>query len=300
MTSLYSDYTKLSSYLAGQQFGPKSTVPLPDMNYPILPQYKVYYGVNTLIHDSTPYTGYYNIESGYGNQQTSCTQFMVGSCPSNQYVQPFTPPTPPQPQSLASKEGFQLDSTMSLDDLRAELKKLKLIMFTQDGCKFCTDVLKDLHLKKACPNIKILNLKDKANLKLFQMYGGRAVPFFVSETTKKTFTGHPKNLNTLYAHLKAAVAQNGTPANDLKARIKELDVHILVSDRCGYCRRLRSMLDANGLTDVVRVYRDNDPEASYVFGQFRYDGVPFIVSTKTGKHITGAPQSVAQLLQSLY
>lgn len=295
MTSLYSDYTKLSSYLQGQQFGPKSTVPLPDMSYPILPQYKVYYGVNTLTHDSTPYTGYYNIESGYGNQQTSCTTFNVGSCPSNQYVQPFTPP-PPAPKP--SNEGFEYDR-MNMDDLRKELKNLKVVMFTQDGCKFCADVLKDLQLKKMCPNIKILNLKDKANLKLFQMYGGRAVPFFVSETSKRTFTGHPKNLSTLYAHLKHVDAA-AAPANDIKTRIKDMDIHILVSDRCGYCRRLRSMLDANGLTDVVRIYRDNDPEAAYVFGQFQYDGVPFIVSTKTGKHITGAPQSVGQLLQSLY
>lgn len=298
MTSLYSDYTKLSNYLEGQQFGPKSSVPLPDMNYPILPQYKVYYGVNTLTHDSTPYTGYYNIESGYGNQQTSCTGFMVGSCPSNQYIQPFTPPVP------SSNEGFEYgaSSGLSADGLKKELKNLKLIMFTQDGCKFCTDVLKDLQLKKVCPNIKILNLKDKANLKLFQMYGGQAVPFFVSETTKRTFTGHPKTLAALHAHLKGASSPPSPTGGggDLKSRLKELDVHILVSDRCGYCRRLRSMLDSNGVSDVVRVYRDNDPEAVYVFGQFRYDGVPFIVSTKTGKHITGAPQSISQLLQSLY
>jgi len=281
MTSLYSDYTQLASYLEGQQFGPKPSVPEPSMSYPLLPQYQVQYGLNSLTHDSNPYTGYYNIESGYGNNK--CTTFMVGSCPSNQYIQPFAPPQPPV-------ESFEYNDK----DLTTELKKLKIIMFTQDGCKFCKDVVTDLDLKKKCPNLKILNLKDKSNMKLFQMYGGNAVPFFVSTETKKTFTGHPKSLSVLLKHL------SEIPKDDLKSVIKDMDIHVLVSDRCGYCRRLTNLINSNGLTDVVRVYRQDDPNVAYVFGKYRYDGVPFIVSMKTGKNITGAPQTISQLLNALY
>lgn len=285
MTSVYSDYTKLSSYLEGQQFGPKSSVPTPSMNYPILPKYNVSYGLNTLTHDSDPYTGYYNIESGYGQNPTSCTGFMVGSCPSNAYVQPFTPPI--------LKERFQM-ATKDPKELAAKLKDLKLIMFTQDGCKFCKDALDDLNLKKMCPNVKILNLKNKANLKLFKDYNGMAVPMFVSEKTKQTFTGKPSSLELLVDKL------GGDNGKDIKSAVKDLDVHVLVSDRCGYCKKLKNMLDANGVSEVITFYKDSDPSANQVFGRFSFDGVPFILSKKTGKHITGAPQSLQQILASLY
>ena len=294
MTSLYSDYTNLSNYLEGQQFGPKPSVPTPDMAYPVLPENRVNYGYRALTHDSSPYTGYYNIESGYGSQN-KCGTFMYGSCPSNTYVRPYFP-APPSPSP--STEGFQVGaSAPSAGTLKPQLKELKLVMFTQDGCKYCSDVVKDLDLKKNCPSMKILNLKDKKNIEVFQGYGGQGVPFFVSQKTNKTFTGHPKSLSTLVNALELQSVPVQT--NDVRAILKGLDVKLLLDRRCGYCKKLKSMLEQNGVSDVVVMYWDNDPSAKDVFGGLAIDGVPVIYSMKTGKHIVGAPASLSQLISGL-
>lgn len=291
MTSLYNDYTTLSTYLEGQQFGPKSAVPTPDMAYPILPENRVNYGYRTLTHDATPYTGYYNIEAGYGSGQ-KCTTFNVGACPSNAFVRPYAPA--PQPPSPPSVEGFEMGNGK---DVQSKLKDLQLVMYTQDNCKYCTDVMKDLNLRKACPNLKVKNLKDKKNLQEFLGYGGQGVPFFASVRTGRTFTGHPRNLETLVSSLNMSATPSST--DDVRAQLKGLDVKVLMDRRCGYCKRLRSMLEQNGVSDVVVLYWNSDPEAQDVFGHLSTDGVPVVFSQRTGKYIVGAPASVAQMIQAL-
>lgn len=294
MTSLYSDYTNLGNYLEGQQFGPKSSVPTPDMAYPILPENRVNYGYRVLTHDSSPYTGYYNIESGYGKQGT-CTTFNYGSCPSNAYVRPYAPapPSPPTP----SNEGFQYGGKADNGTLRTHLKNLDVVMFTQDNCKYCNEALKDLDLRKNCPNLKVLNIKDKKNLDLFLGYGGQGVPFFVSKKTGKSFTGHPQTLSTLMNSLEMSSIPSTT--NDVRAILKGLDVKLLLDRRCGYCKRLKNLLEQNGVTDVVVMYWSEDPSAKDIFGHLTIDGVPVIYSVKTGKHIVGAPTTMDQLIRAL-
>ena len=292
MTSLYSDYTNLANYLEGQQFGPKSSVPTPDMAYPILPENRVNYGYRALTHDSTPYPGYYNIESGYGSEN-KCTTFNIGSCPSNMVVRPYAPAP-----SAPSVEGFQYgNGAMNAKSARAQLKALDVVMYTQDNCKYCADVLKDLDLRKNCPNLKIKNIKDKKNLQEFLGYGGQGVPFFVATKTGKTYTGHPRSLDVLVGSLQ--MSSIPTETNDLRAILKGLDVKLLLDRRCGYCKKLRSMLDQNGVSDVVVMYWNSDPEARDVFGHLTIDGVPVIYSVKTGKHIVGAPASLSQIISAL-
>jgi glutaredoxin len=277
MTSVYSEYTKLSSYLKGQQFGPKSTVPVPDMGYPILPLQQVNYGFNTLTHDSDN-VGYYNIESGYG-QPKQCTSFAMGQCPSNNLIGPYGP-APVSSSRGRVVEGFQLDSSSP-----------SLIMFVQDNCKHCKDVLKDLALQKAFPDMTILNLKDGDNMKSFVAYGGQGVPFFVSPISKKSFTGKPKSIE----HLKLALQLMKQPVDT----IRDLDIKILLSKRCGYCTRLKNMLEQNGVLHKVTLMYDNDPNVPQVFGSFKINGVPFIYSAKTKKTISGAPASLQQMIQGL-
>lgn len=291
MTSLYSEYTNLANYLEGQQFGPKSSVPTPDMAYPILPENRVNYGYKALTHDSTPYTGYYNIESGYGSQ-TKCTTFNFGSCPSNTYVRPYAPPAP-----VAPKEGFQFGGNAQSGTLKTNLKDLQIVMFTQDNCKFCTQALTDMDLKKNCPNLKILNIKDKKNLDVFLGYGGQGVPFFVAQKTGKTFTGHPKTLSTLVSSLE--MSSMPTETNDVRAILKGMDVKVLLDRKCGYCKKLKSLLEQNNVSDVVVMYWTSDPSAKDVFGKLTIDGVPVIYSATTGKHIVGAPGSLSQLINGL-
>lgn len=308
MASIYNDYSKLSTYLDGQQFGPKSAVPVPDMAYPILPESRVNYGYSALTHDSTPYTGYYSIDSGYGKKEACGPVFMYGACPSNAFVRPYiqppTPPTPPTPTPpKPSNEGFQLKQRNNVVvappsvDVKPQLKDLKLVMFTQDGCKYCSDVMKDLNLKKNCPSMEILNLKDKRNVQLFQGYGGQGVPFFVSKATNKSFTGHPRTVTTLVDAL-----SNGVPPpqpRDIQSVMKQLNIKLLLSKQCGYSKRLKNMLEQNGVSDTVVMYWDNDPSAQDVFGSLAIDGVPVIYSVTTGKHVVGAPPTLHQLIDSL-
>ena len=285
MTSVYSEYTKLSSYLQGQQFGPKSPVPVPDMGYPILPLQQVNYGFSTLTHDSDN-VGYYNIETGYG-QPKQCTSFMVGQCPSNNIVQPYGPPPRPYGSRLSRVvEGFELESSSP-----------DLILFVQDNCKHCKDVLKELPLKKEFLGATILDLKDPNNMKSFVSYGGSGVPFFVSPITKKTFTGKPKSIE----HLKLAlqVKSNDSFRQPTSDPIRDLDIKILLSKRCGYCTRLKNMLEQSGAINKVTIMYDNDPNVPHVFGSYKIDGVPFIFSAKTKKTISGAPNSIQQLVQAL-
>jgi glutaredoxin len=280
MTSVYSEYTKLSSYLKGQQFGPKSDVPVPDMGYPILPLQQVNYGFNTLTHDSDN-VGYYNIESGYG-QPKQCTSFAIGQCPSNNLIQPYGPSTTTT-RSGRVVEGFQLESASSPT----------IIMFVQDNCKYCKDVLKDLPLQKTFPGMSILNLKDGNNMKTFVSYGGQGVPFFVSPVSKKSFTGKPKSIENLKMALQLGSEK---PATDI---IRDLDIKILLSKRCGYCTRLKNMLEQSGAINKVTLMYDNDPNVPQVFGSFKVSGVPFIFSAKTKKTISGAPATMQQLIQGL-
>jgi glutaredoxin len=273
MTSVYSEYTKLSSYLQGQQFGPKSAVPVPDMGYPILPLQQVNYGFNTLTHDSNN-VGYYNIESGYG-QPKQCTQFMMGQCPSNNIVQSYGP-------TSKVVEGFEHES-----------ESASLIMFVQDDCKHCKDVLKELPLQKEFPGFVVLNLKDPKNMKSFVSYGGQGVPLFVCPSNKKTFTGKPKTIENLRMALQMPTK------NVSKDTLRDLDIKILMSQRCGYCKRLKNMLEQNGVLHKVTIMYDNDPAVPQVFGAYKINGVPFIFSAKTKKTISGAPSSVAQIINAL-
>lgn len=281
MTSVYSEYTKLSSYLQGQQFGPKSSVPVPDQGYPILPLNQVNYGFNALTHDSNG-VGYYNIESGYG-QPKQCTSFMVGSCPSNNVIQPYGPKGPYGKSS--SVEGFQYEDSADV------------IMFVQDNCKHCKDVLKQLPLKKVIPSLIVLDLKDPKNMQKFVSYGGQGVPFFVAPQTKKTFTGKPKTAEglTLALQLNKASTASGRTIDP----IKDLDIKVLLSKRCGYCTKLKNLLEQSGEIRKVTIMYDNDPNVPQVFGGFKVSGVPFIYSGKTKKHISGAPSTIQQLIQAL-
>jgi glutaredoxin len=136
-------------------------------------------------------------------------------------------------------------------------------------------------------------LKDPNNMKIFTSYGGQGVPFFVSTITKKTFTGKPRNIQQLKS---ALTLDTKSSSND---PIRDLDIKILLSQRCGYCKRLKNLLEQSGVINKVTIMYDNDPNVQSVFGGYKINGVPFIFSAKTKKHISGAPSSIEQLIHNL-
>ena len=183
-----------------------------------------------------------------------------------------------------------ITENFSHDD-RNLLQDLGIVLFKQDSCSACNSVIRTLDLQN---KIQILDLKNPQNMKQFVALKGQAVPFFFSQKTGKTFTGHPKTINNLINIL--GTRENfggGNPS------LKDLDVRILLSQSCGYCKKLKGMLEQNNLTNSVKIYYNDDSEVSSVFGKFKIDGVPFMYSTKTGKKITGCPNSIENMIQSL-
>lgn len=287
-SSAYNEYTKLSSYLKDQQFGPKSSVPVPNMAFSIIPQYHTNYGFNTLTHDNNN-VGYYNIETGYGQK---CETFNIASCPSNVPMRPFILPKPepsPSPSIYSSilRENYGSHSSA--------IKALDIHVFTQDNCHYCTEVKKMIQLHQL--PIQVHDLKDPKNLQLFKKYNGQGVPFFVSTKTHKTHTGLPSNVSVLVAKLSSD--NSPSSGNTLRDQIKDLNIILLLSHSCGYCRQLVNLMKSNNANDVVTMYYQDNPEFKKLSEKYRITGYPFIVSLKTGKTITGAPRSIDQLLRSL-
>ena len=296
MTSVNSDYTTLSSYLQGQQFGPKTLFSDTNMSYPILPQYHVNYGYNALTHDGDN-GKYYTINNGYTCGAGQSTTFMVGSCPTNSFVKDVPPP----PQNFAeyeitnTYEGFNSRPGM-YQNIRDRVNKLNIIMFTKDGCFHCRQAMKNLDLQRW--NIKTLNVANPANLRLFREWKGKGVPYFVSLTTRKTHTGNPQTISNLLSKLDGPTHRENFETSPVDA-LRNLDVNVLLSKTCGHCKTFRNLLEKENASNAVKIYYNNDPEANAVFSKYSFNGVPFMFSAKTGKYITGAPNSISQLVQSL-
>jgi glutaredoxin len=318
VTSIYNDYTKLSSYLKGQQFGPKDDIPPPNMAFPIIPQYHVNYGIDTLSHGYNG-VGYYTIETGYGKKNQETT-FNVSSCPTNRPLQPFkpvsmspspmTPPMmppsrpPPMPSRQPSIPPYPRPVTPSVENFQhnnMSLKNLDVHLFVQDGCKFCVTAKQFIKQNNLDHQIMIHDLKDPKNLALFKSLNGRGIPFFVSMKTHKTFSGVPKSLHDLLQKLSSSPSPSSSSpsSNNLFDMIKNLNLEMFFSTNCGYCKKLRSLLQQSNLLNLVKIHYENDTETHNAAKKYKIQGFPFIISHKTGKHITGAPPTIQQLIASL-
>jgi glutaredoxin len=373
VTSIYNDYTKLSSYLKGQQFGPKDDIPPPNMAFPIIPQYHASYGIDTLSHGYNG-VGYYTIETGYCEKNHKPT-FNVASCPTNRPLQPFAPPgmsssmspsmppsmtpstrpgmppsmtpgmspsmqpgmppsmqpgmppsmTPGMPPAMkpgmppAMKPGMPPSMTPGMppsmkpgmspsienfEHPSPSLTDLQIHLFVQDGCKFCVHAkqfLKQNHIEN---QVMIHDLKDSYNLDLFKKFKGQAIPFFISLKTMKSFTGVPKSISDLISKLSVmthspSVMTHSPSSMSLPQMIQNLQLEMFFSTHCSYCKKLRSLLQQSNLLNFVKIYYENDQATHDIAKKYKIQGFPFILSRKTGKHITGAPPSIQQLISAL-
>lgn len=87
MTTVNTEYSTLGNYLQDQQYAIPSTVTVPSMQTPIIPQFSGGYGLSTLTHDYDG-VGYYNINKAYACSKIE-TSFNVSLCPSNAPLIPF-------------------------------------------------------------------------------------------------------------------------------------------------------------------------------------------------------------------
>lgn len=99
MTTIHTEYATLGTYLQKQQYSIPSTVTVPNMQTPIIPQYSGGYGLSTLTHDYDG-VGYYNINNAYACSAIK-TSFNLAQCPSNRALTSFENPM------SNSKETFQ-------------------------------------------------------------------------------------------------------------------------------------------------------------------------------------------------
>lgn len=90
LTRPNSVYNTLTTYNTNSIFGPPISPIIPSMQYITLPIERPSFGYQSLSHDFNG-IGYYNVETGYGNQ---CTQFVTARCPGNTRQMPVPGPAP--------------------------------------------------------------------------------------------------------------------------------------------------------------------------------------------------------------
>jgi len=76
-------------------------------------------------------------------------------------------------------------------------------------------------------------------------------------------------------------------ASSIQDRLKDLDVHVFVSNSCGFCKKLMDFLRQKGVLDQVTIRDTADPQNQQLFQKLGGNGVPFFYSTKTHKTFAG-------------
>jgi glutaredoxin len=169
-------------------------------------------------------------------------------------------------------------------------------MYFQDSCPHCSNAKKAL--EKQLSGMELKDLKIKSNFTEFQRNGGRGVPYFVSKSTGKSFAGNPGTFGNLLVKLgldDGSKSSQGTSHYSLR----DLKVKIFVSDSCGYCKRLKQLLNTTNNARNVRVISLSDSDYQREASKYKFSGYPFIVSETTGKTILGAPPSIDKLVSAL-
>lgn len=285
LSSVYSEYADLERYNHDSRFGPPVRG-LPQQ-FPVLLEQKNVYGYDALTHNNDE-GQYLNVSSAYGN---SCNpRYYVGNCPKNNPVRSFPPPLPTH---APLRESFQ--SSQNMVD---KLKKYKILFF-YDGSGRCPHSRAAVEeYKKIAPLHEIFTIKDigiDANKKLLFDLGGRATPFFFSDTYKTSVTGFVK-LQDLISSLETK-NESYDSLHPLQKKAKDLQITVFVLPNCIFCHKLRQLFDKHGVSDFIKYIDAHDPAHKSKLANVR--GFPHLVSDSTGKSITGYSDSVEDLFNRL-
>jgi glutaredoxin len=287
LTNANSIYNTLQDYHKKTRFGPPIPGYVPSMGTPTLPKEEINkYGYDVLNHGIYE-AGYWGIDTAYGN---SCTQFNRASCPSN------------RPVLSPSVEGFSQSAHDRLKDQAQQiiqrLKDLDIHIFVSDSCGFCKKLKEFLQQQGVIGMVTLRNTADPQNQQLFQKLGGRGVPFFYSAKTQKTFAGFVPDLNVVVERLSVPISKEGYEDGS-HMKLQNLGVVIYGSDSCHYCKKLLNLLHKGGVLDKVTYKNVKDPGVMQELSALKGTGLPFVVSQKTHKTLTGLPSSVEDLIQKL-
>jgi glutaredoxin len=289
LTSSYNDYNTPSKY--NTLFAKKLPPTVPSMNFPVILEQSNIYGYDALTHDSDG-TTYYDVSSAYGK---SCNpNYYVAKCPNNKFIRSFlngsegvvTPSACPINNELVS-EGYAASP-----DMMNQIKNLNLVFYFDKNCDFSKKTYQAFVSAIGADNFnKFVLLKDIAdanNEQELTNFGGYAVPFLVSRATNNTVTGYMP----LQQIISTLSQQNASQDVEM---IQKLGLVVYTMDNCMYCNKLKELLQdyATFITYKNGLSPENQKEVSNV------QGFPYIVSTLTGKNMTGLPTSVQQLINTL-
>jgi hypothetical protein len=188
-------YAKLNTYNQDNLFGPPINPIVPSMQYITLPQEHVNYGYDALTHHGDG-NNYYSVTTGYGNK---CTTFNTAKCPTNQIIGGAGAVPAPAPAPSVVREGFQQNPS-----LNSQLKNLDLVVYTMEGCGYCTQYKSMIHNSGHANVFRMVNInnpREAANDKFLQQTPLQGFPTTYSKSKNKHFLGVPSNLEEIVIRL---------------------------------------------------------------------------------------------------
>lgn len=262
---------------------------IPSQNYPVILEQGNKYGYDALTHNSDD-NNYYNVKNAYG---TNCTpNFFVAKCPQNKFIRPFLP----GPKEFISPSACPVENELISEgftpDLLSKVKALNLVVFYDKSCPHSKNTIQSMINTLGADNVnKFVELRDiskDSNEQELTNLGGYAVPFIFSRTTNNSVTGYfplEKTLQDL----------SSSSNNSLSDKIKNLQLKVYIMKGCHFCDRLKELLQ-NFQSHIE--YR-NGLDNRWKNELKNVQGFPHIISSKTGKHLTGLPQSLNHLIKHL-
>lgn len=278
-----SSYANLEKYNKASHFGPKLPPTTPSNNFPTILEQKPIASYDVLTLGSQ--TEYPGVKNAYGD---SCSQkYFVAKCPSNKEIRPFNDHSvvTPAPRRCNVEteeivEGF------------SDLKDLEVVVFVDMSgkCKF-SNVLKSGGLDEYKAVVDI-NASPK-NEQEFTNMGGYATPYFYSLKTNKSVTGLVSK-----DKLVEMLSYHEGYEHPMKKKVRDMKLKVYVMEMCGYCQKLKQMLEEAGITDDDVEYIKDLASHRHELQNVR--GFPHIKSMKTGKEMTGYPGSMENLMKQLH
>ena len=217
--------------------------------------------------DKTGFTGYHEMTPN--NFQYRPDSGCSSGNSKSKYADTITP------QTNCNYEPSKVVENYGDNDLVSKLKDLNVDFYYGDYCGHCQTMKKML---KEAGAEKAVNYKDTSKINLPK--GVLGVPHSVSNKTGKTVTGARNSLKELVDAL--SVNEGYAGSNDLKQKLKELDIDIYYSPACGYCKMLLKSLEEKGVKDVVNLKNTSNNKLPV-----GVEGVPYSSSNVTKKTATG-------------
>jgi glutaredoxin len=309
-TNLLDDYSNLEHYNnASMKNGPPLPPTVPSNMFPTILKQDPIASYDALTYETNQQ--YPQVNKAYG---MDCQQkYFIGKCPSNKEIRPFPglgpgPVTPtPKPinrscptENLPIVEGFN-----DTQDVTRKLKSLNILFFCDmsGNCPHSKRFMVEMSKQLSEPVDKVFIMKDisasEQNKQMFTNYGGYATPYFFSLKTNKSVTGYVQNASQLESMLKGILKEGyANENNDMKGKVKELDIVMFSSPHCGFCKMMKEVLKKHNLEDVIEIVEDLDnSNYKHMKGQVR--GFPTMMSKKTGKTSVGYSDNVAILIEKL-